>query len=183
MNISAQKFVPLLLLLCWFRVAAASEWIIGFDGLGPIKIGMTTAQVIKAKGKLKLSPDGDRFYPEITSCYGVYIPNSHLYLQFDQGKLEEINISSQKFKTVAGVGVGSTFADIVRVFGKERLLIGSNHYDDDVPQVTIEAPMKIRKHHPNMHVGIKFEFEPGPLVGTSRITGVSIGAHYVEGCA
>lgn len=183
MNTISRNLIISLLAMGWLNSAIAAEWVIGFDGLGPITIGMTTTQVIKAKGNLNPSLDGDKLDTKVNHCVGVYFPDQFVYLQLEKGRLEEIQVTSSKFKTADGIGIGSTFADIQKVFNKKNLQIGTNHYSEDVPQVTIGAPESIKSIHPNMSVGIQVEFEVGPLVGTSRITSISIGAHYVEGCA
>ncbi len=169
-------------LLAIANSAYCATWQIDFGSLGPIRIGMTPNVVRAVKGAQQ--EKGDTFLKNVSSygCDVVHLTDVHL--QFDRGRLDEIRTGSRLFKMSNGIGVGSTYNEIVRVFGTDnkRVKIGDNHYDD-FPQLTVEAPLEIRQKFGGRKVSIQFEFERGPLTAGSRVTSISIGHHWVEGCA
>ncbi len=174
-------------LLLWLLVAASpafcSTWEIDFGSLGPIHIGMTPKAIHAAGGGEHAKDNTALKHVQTVGCDGINLTD--VYLQFDGGRLDEIVTGSKRFRMSNGTGVGSRYADIVRVFGtdRKRVAIGANIYDDNVPQVTVEAPPEIRRQFGGRRVSIQFEFEPGPLTARSRIARISIGQHWAEGCA
>lgn len=174
-------------LLLWLLVIASpafcSTWEIDFGSLGPIRIGMTPKAIGAVKGARQEKDNTSLKNVQIYGCDGINLTD--VYLQFDGGRLDEIVTGSKRFRMGNGIGVGSRYADIVRMFGadRKRVAIGANIYDDDVPQVTVEAPPEIRQQFGSRRISIQFEFEPGPLTARSRITRISIGQHWAEGCA
>jgi hypothetical protein len=168
--------------------AKSEEWHIAFGRIGPIRIGMSADAIQKAKGS-QLEREGT-LLREISKigCDFVYLSN--VYLQFNDGRLDEIVTTSGKFRTAEGIGVGSRFEEVARIYGSKgpkphlyKLIIGSNHYDEAVPQVKVEAPPAIRGKFGKASVSIQFEFEAGKLTDSSRVQEISIGRHPVEGCS
>ncbi len=161
-----------------------------FGRLGPMKIGMTPKTIEALKGSRKEIYDTSLKKVDVFGCDGVYL--SDMYLQFESGKLDEIKTGSKQYRMANGIGVGSTYADIERLYGKggteedgkkRRVVIYTDHYDDNVHYALVEAPPNLRRVFAGKAISIAFEFEPGPITGKSRVTGLSVGHHWVEGCA
>lgn len=175
-------------LLLTADLAFCETWTVEFGKLGPIHIRMTPRTIAAVKGPQRERENTSLRNVRNDGCDYVYL--SDMYLQFENGRLEEIVTGSPKYRMSNGLGVGSRFADIERVFGKgstvlgkRRVYIGLNHYDDLVPQVTVEAPPEIRREFKKSSASIEFRFERGLLKPRSRVTEFSIGGYSAEGCS
>ena len=164
----------LLLMLAPAADASASR-VLTLEGLGPVRIGMTLRQVERALGaRLKIE------YPEDYSCGGGSRADGRdpdIWYMIDDRRLARIEIVSRKGQpatvtTAQGLGVGSTEADILRVYGARvktephPYLEGEGHY------MKVDAPGHRR--------GILFETNHGVVTTFRAGTYPALG--YIEGC-
>ena len=112
-------------------------------------------------------------------------------MHFENGYIADIATDRPVDRTAAGVGAGSTFAEVKRAFRAHHLVAGTDTYDEDVPQVRVDPlAFELRRLGPVPHQGddpvsisIEFTFGRGPLQDKSRVVRVSIGSHPIESCA
>jgi len=83
-----------------------------FDGLGPLRIGMTL-KAVQAAG-IALEMDGDASNPCRTARLKV---NQEISLMFEKGILTLVEISGPSISTHGGIRVGFTEAQIREVYG------------------------------------------------------------------
>ena len=104
------------------------SWPLTVDGWGPVKIGMSRAQVEKALHvKLKGEPLDDE-----ASCIELVPkgPDRGLWFLFEGYKLRRISIAApSKVVTPRGIGIG-TGADAVRRAYGRKLQAEPHHYED-----------------------------------------------------
>lgn len=109
---------------------------------GPLHLGMTEAQAVKIVGKPKTRPLG-----QLMGAIGDY----EAFWEFDHGVLLKMSADTPKgpyhvssiqldrpsqWKTPAGIGIGSSRADVAAVYGKyfgrvsdaSQILVGSVYY-------------------------------------------------------
>lgn len=157
--------------------AAASpptyDWKLTPAGWGPVRMGMTRAQVTKA---LDTELTGEAFDNE-GSCIELYAPDNSLpgmYFMFLEGKLSRISaIAPSTLKTPRGMGIGST-ADEVRTAYGEKLQAEEHHYEG-APAEYLTYWLK-----PNIS-GVRFETDGHRKVQTVHVGNDSI--QLIEGCA
>ena len=126
-------------LLC---VAAAPSPIIGFDGVAPVRVGMSLAQAKQLlHGKFSIQPPSE---DDPNGC-GYLIANSRqgdVGYMFDKGRIRRADVENSPkspIRTAAGIGVGSSVADIRRAYG-ERARSHPNAYSAPEPDFEIKSP-------------------------------------------
>jgi hypothetical protein len=93
-----------------------------------------------------------------------------------------------------GLGVGSRARDIERAYGRpapwkddvhtSRVWSGTDHYDENDHQMTVEPSSAVRRNWRIKCVGsLSIQFDIGPLSPDSKVREISVGEHYAEGCA
>jgi hypothetical protein len=192
---SMQATAAAALLLFGHLAWGAAGWRIDFGVVGPLRIGMTRAQAARA-----LNSDVDqlrelqfRRQPEFdAACQDVDFADldGSIGLQFEDGHITDIATNRPVDRTVSGLGVGNTFAEVKRAFRAHRLVGATDNYDEDVPQVQVDPlPSELRRFGPIPHQGddpvsisIQFTFGRGHLEDQSRVVRISIGSHPIEGC-
>ena len=152
---------------------AASQPALNMDGLGPLKFGMTVRQVERAIGRLDLSDAAEGPGCLEGGPKGPWVPGVGFI--FVKGRLARIDISEGPTKSEAGVGVGSTVAEVKRAYGK-RLQIELRPYfdeEDGEHDLVVNDPLRHRK--------LIFETFKG-RIETFR-SGLKGPVDYIEGCA
>ncbi len=153
--------------------APSYDWKLTPAGWGPVRIGMTRAQVTKA---LKVELAGEAFDEE-GSCIELFPENDQLkgtYFMFIDGKLSRITVAeSQTITTPRGIHVGST-ADEVRAAYGAGLQAEPNHYLD-LPAEYLTYWLKPKSS------GVRFETDAQRKVETIHAGNDTI--QYIEGCA
>ena len=165
---------PLLALMLAASTAAAPAqppWRLTADGLGPVRIGMSQAQVSKA---LKTRLTGEAVEDENVCVEKEARSLRGVGFMFENGRLTRISIwKPSRTKTQRGITIGATAADVRRAYGR-GLKAETNYYEDKPAEYLTywTAPGKR---------GIRFE------TGTDRrvyvIHGGTSSIQYVEGCA
>ena len=157
------SLLPLLL-------AAAAAPHLTPDGWGPVRIGMTQAQVARALGaRLEGEP-----VDEGMSCVEqVSDKHPHMWFMFEEGRLTRISIGdASRITTPRGIGVGASAAAVRKAY--PRGLKAEPHEYQDAPAEYLTFWTVPRKR------GVRFEVEEQRRVGTIHAGGPSI--QYVEGC-
>jgi hypothetical protein len=167
--------LTVLALLAGVMTAGASPaTLLTVDGLGPARIGMSVSQVEQALGQ-KLAIQ----YPEDDSCGQGEAkggPAGVSYM-FVDGRLARVDVyqhdggNSPSIKTDAGIGLGSSMAQVQRAYGP-RLSIQPDPYDDT------EHYLVVKNAGPGRE--IIFDTRMG-RVGSFR-AGLSKPVEYIEGC-
>ncbi len=114
----------LLLLAAPPRVALVSSMRIGFQGIGPILIGMSERQIRTALSHALDSSEADAS----PQCYSLN-PPPKLGLSFlmQKRRLARIDVQSEQWQTPAGARVGMTPSQIRRIYGA-RLIVEAHPY-------------------------------------------------------
>jgi hypothetical protein len=151
-------------------VSAWSAEILTAEGLGPVKIGMSRAEVEKALGaKLKLQgADSPR------ECATADHPNGKAWMMFHEYRLVRIDIEKPGITAPEGGGVGTAETTLRKLYGK-RAEFGMHPYGDEPNDhyVTVALPAKDRL--------LIFETR-GRRVESFRI-GTRDAAPLIEGCS
>jgi hypothetical protein len=142
------------------------------DGLGPVRIGMSRAQVESAIGmKLEGEPIEDE-----KSCVEMIPagPDQGVWFMFEDYKLSRISIGEpSKVTTPRGIGSGASADEVRRAYPKG--LKAEPHYYEDLPSEYLTYWTVPKKR------GVRFETDSKRRVQTIHAGGPSI--QYVEGCA
>lgn len=153
--------------------APSYDWKLTPAGWGPVRIGMTRAQVEKS---LKSGLEGEAFDNE-GSCIELFPKVEDLkgiYFMFLDGKLSRISVSEPgKIATPRGIHVGSSADDVRKAYGKQ-LKVEPHHYVD-LPAEYLTYWLKPDR------TGVRFETSTEGKVEIIHAGNDSI--QYVEGCA
>jgi hypothetical protein len=160
-----------ILLLCSCLLStslAADTWVIREDGVGPVKIGMTLAQ-LQAVLRTHLKEDDSS---GSDNCYYLTAPgHDHVGFMIIDGRLARIDVNAPNVATTTGLKVGDTEARVDKIYGA-RMKVTAHQYVDGGHYLTVRST--------DGHYGVRFETD-----GT-RITGYYAGTYeaiqYVEGC-
>ena len=109
---------------CQAKPGLESDFLITGSAAGPIKIGDSKQQVLKLRQKYKLE-EVDLFSEGMPGSPAVQIYDGDELLfnaEIVKGAVYRITVLSPRFKTHEGIGVGSTFGDLKKYFGKPKRL-------------------------------------------------------------
>lgn len=159
-----------ILLLCSCLLStsfAADTWVIHEDGVGPVKIGISRAQLSEIlHEKLAEEESGSE------NCYYVTEPgHDHLSFMIIDGKVTRVDVNAPGVATITGIQVGDTESRVRRIYGV-RMKVTAHTYVDNGHYLTVRSA--------NGRYGLRFETDG------SKITGYYAGTYeaiqYVEGC-
>jgi hypothetical protein len=150
-------------------VAAPHAWTLRFDGIGPVKIGMTTAQLNTALHETFVVPKDE----DSQACFYVY-PARHtdVALMLEKGYVTRVDLTQPQLSTADGIHMGDAESLITQKYGP-KLKIEPHHYDDNGHYLTLLSP--------DGKNGIRFETISGTI--TSIYAGQLHAIAYVEGCS
>ncbi len=152
---------------------AAASWALTPDGWGPVRIGMTEAQVERA---LRVRLHGEPLEPgDENACVemdSARFPG--VVFMFEDKKLSRISLwEKSTITTSRGIGLGASADQIRRAYGLG--LIAAPHYYEDAPAEYLTYWVVKGKR------GVRFETD-----GKRRVQAIHAGTsaiEYVEGCA
>jgi hypothetical protein len=99
--------------------AAAPAWTLTPQGYGPVKIGMSRAQVSRALG-VKLSPRAEHEEDACESGGAATLPG--MIFMFEEGRLTRISLYDEsRVRTPRGIGMGASEAEVRRLYGGPAL--------------------------------------------------------------
>jgi hypothetical protein len=166
----------LLLILALAAPAAASAqptgWRLTPDGYGPVRIGMTRAQVSSA---LSIRLEGDAIEDE-DACIEMAAVTGYrgIYFMFERGRLSRISATEpSQATTPLGVGIGATAERVRRAYGPGVRAETHEYLGRPAEYLTLWRRGNAR--------GIRFETDSDRRVTAIHVGGASI--RYVEGCA
>ena len=145
------------------------EWVIRFDGTGPVKIGMSLSELSVALHEKFLMPqDKDE-----QACFYVS-PSKHRGIAFmiQQRHVTRVDVDRPGIVTVEGIKVGDSESRAMKVYGS-RLKVEPHHY-------TAPEGYYLTVLSSNERYGIRFETDKGKIV--RFYAGERQAIAYVEGC-
>jgi len=92
-----------------------SESRLGYDGLGPIELGMTIAEAERA-GHVATANTGCGLTFDPTSDAGLRYGDIHI-ADDDRGTIVGLDIDTSAIRTISGIHIGSTREDVHRTYG------------------------------------------------------------------
>jgi len=150
--------------------AQAAEWRATMAGLGPIRVGMSVAQLERALGtRLPETQDESEDACRQVEA-GARFPGTSVMLV--DGRVARIDVSERGFFTLSGAAVGDTQASVLKRYG--RRISAQTHIDgvDDSQVLTMFSS--------DRRLGIRFETD-GERV-TSYYFGNARAVQFPEGC-
>jgi len=146
---------------------ANDSWIVREDGVGPVKIGMTLAQLTSTlHQKLAESESGSE------GCFYVHAANHpHLAFMIEDGKLSRVDVDAPGITTSAGIQIGDSEARAQRIYGS-KLKMTQHKYIDTGHYLTALSV--------DGRYGVRFETDKGKI--TEFYVGTYEAIQYVEGC-
>jgi hypothetical protein len=167
--------------LCVFALQGrAQSSTFDFGSLGPIRIGMTRAQLAGAIGpQLPFPLPQARSQGELDSCY--YLDFERFVVFFAGGKVSNIVLRDATFKTRRGVGVGSRYDAVLRSFSPAQRVVRHDIYDDRAEVMFMPMPAQQRRFR-GLDVSIEFRLDGASFEPSSKVESISIGNHSGEGC-
>jgi len=166
-NSKALVFLTVVMHVLSAQLVGADSWMVRPDGVGPVKIGMTLAQVNAALHQ-KLEKDTQ----DEDGCFYVS-PNGHGPISFmiAGGRIVRIDVSEPGVPTSEGIQVGDSEARARQVYGA-RMKITKHAYIDTGHYLTVRS--SDGRH------GIRFETDNGKI--TMFYAGRYDAIQYIEGC-
>jgi hypothetical protein len=148
---------------------AAPSWCLGLGALGPVRTGMSVEQVLQLAdwpGLERRQPAGDCWYLRYEAA------GADFDLMIIKDVVVRIELKSgSKLHTLAGAHIGSSEADLARLYG-QRLVQQPHKYDPAGRTFTFRSS--------DHAYGLRFETSRG------KVTAIQSGPwehlHYVEGC-
>lgn len=145
---------------------------LSFDGLGPVRIGMTTSQIQVAVGSPLASDEAD----SEPGCYYLQPKANGIAFMMLNDRLGRIDVYKGLWRTFSGIGIGATETQVHRVHGN-ALVVEPHHYTGPVGKYLIVRPQQAR------YRGLELLYETdGKFVTTFR-AGTEEAVTLVEGCA
>lgn len=156
--------------------STASPRQLGFDGLSPVRVGMTVAQAeqaLHAKISIQFVNDDGPNGCGIASVEGRDDPFSYM---IENGRVTRADLGPEGVKspvrTASGIGLGSDISEIRHAYGKRAKPL-PNSYDETEPVFEVKSA--------DGKAAMLFETEHGHVV---RIhAGRLPSAEYIEGCS
>jgi hypothetical protein len=146
---------------------AIDDWVIREDGVGPVKVGMTLAQLSAAlHQELAADERGEQ---------GCFYINAHghdnVSFMIIDGHVARVDVGAPGNKTSTGIQVGDSEAQIQKVYGA-RVKVDAHQYIDTGRYLTVRSA--------DGRYGVRFETDKGKI--TMFYAGKYDAIQYVEGC-
>jgi hypothetical protein len=150
------------------RENSQNAWVLRFDGIGPVKIGMSLSQLNTAlQEKFAM--------PKARDDQGCFVVTSsrqpHVSFMLEDGKVTRIDVDSGGIPTDKGIQVGNSEKEVLKVYGTV-VKIEPHAYtvDESGHYLTIR----------NGNLGLRFETSKGKI--DSFYAGQFASVQYIEGC-
>ena len=146
---------------------SADSWVVRNDGIGPVKVGITPAQLRAVLHEPLIRGESGN-----DGCYYVHTRSrKHLQFMIEDGKLVRIDVNAPGIPTATGIQVGGSEAHVRQVYGDE-LKVTDHKYIDTGHYLTVRSK--------NYRYGTRFETDKGKV--TTFYAGTYEAIQYVEGC-
>lgn len=147
---------------------AADPWIVRPDGIGPVKVGMSLAQLNAALSERFSMPKEK----EDQGCFFVGSEGHPPSFMIEDGRVVRVDVDAPGIFTAEGIQVGDTEAQAQKVYGS-RLKVGAAAY-------TGPEGHYLTVHAAGGRYGIRFETEDGKI--STFYAGTFKAIQYIEGC-
>ena len=162
--------ILIIFLLLGIPVQAQNPWVVRTDGVGPVKVGMSLAQLNTAVHDHFSMPKekGDQ------GCFYAN-PRNHPQVAFmiEDGHLVRVDVTKRGIQTADGVQVGDSEARAKQIYGS-KLEVAPSQYSGD------EGGHYLTLRSSDGRYGFRFETEKGKI--TTFYSGTYAAIRYVEGC-
>ncbi|MGE5113966.1 MAG: hypothetical protein ACM3JB_24150 [Acidobacteriaceae bacterium] len=145
-----------------------NTWVLRFDGIGPVKVGMSLSQLNNAlQEKFAM--------PKARDDQGCFVVTSarqpHVSFMLEDGKVTRIDVDNRGIPTDKGIEVGNSEKDVLKVYGA-AVKVEPHAYtvDERGHYLTIR----------NGTLGLRFETSNGKV--DSFYAGQFTSVQYIEGC-
>lgn len=147
---------------------AADTWVVREDGVGPVKIGVTLAQLnLTLHERFSMPAEKDD-----QGCFYVNPSrNNHVAFMIENGHLARIDVDKAGISTAAGIQVGDSESHARQVYGA-AMKVSPHKYIDTGHYLTVRSV--------NGRYGVRFETGKGKI--TSYYAGKYDAIQYVESC-
>jgi hypothetical protein len=153
------------------------------EGWGPLKVGMSKADVITAVGDTRTPNAAGIPDSECTEFQPQRAPDG-LWVMFEDGKLTRITLTElSPVKTEKGLGLGDTAEGIKAAYGADAKSTPHKYQDKPAEYITVwtGGPRAEPYVQDEAARGIVYEIDGTGKAGAIHAGGPSI--QYVEGCA
>ncbi len=143
-------------------------WTLHFDGIGPVKVGMSLSQLNAAlQEKFKMPKARD----EQGCFYVTSLRHPHVSFMIEHGKVSRIDIDGRGVPTDRGIQVGDSEKKVRKVYGA-AVKVGPHAYtsEESGHYLTVRSG----------EVGLRFETAKGKV--DSFYAGRFASVEYIEGC-
>jgi hypothetical protein len=158
-----------LLAVVGLATAAESEWRVAFDGVGPVKIGASVADLSRIIGQPVEIPSA----PDEAGCF--IVTDSHisgLGFMVTSGHVARVDVDSPSIPTLRGAAVGDSVARIRQLYGPT--LEERPHFYHGAPDLYLTYWSSDRQ------LAVRFETAGGKVA--RLFSGKAPEVEYVEGC-
>jgi len=163
----------LIVATCVFLSTAAAvagiRWVVRFQGVGPVRIGMSLPQLSQAlEEEIAMPHDPDEkacFYAETAKQPGIAF-------MVEDGRVTRVDVTKNTIATEAGIRIGDSEEKVLRAY-PGRVNVEPHHYNP-------ESGHYLTVYTTNGKHGIRFETDQGKITGF--YAGESHAIAYVEGC-
>jgi hypothetical protein len=153
------------------RVRLVPSMKLSFVGLGPVRIGMTEAQV---RGVVAGEMESTRDVSE-EDCYYLILKGRGLGFMILHSRLARIDVMSGEWRTQSGAHIGSTEDEIRKLYGAAVQEV-QHHYDPQGKYMSV-SPQE------GAYKGFEVLFETDGKVVTNFRAGTVEAVPLVEGCS
>lgn len=154
------------------------------NGWGPLRIGMTRAEIVAAVGDNSVPGGVGGPEPELCDEFHPARAPEGLYVMIEEGKLSRITAAElSTVKTDKGLGLGDTADAVKAAYGDKAKASPHKYQDKPAEYVTVWSggPRSEPYVQDETARGIVYEIDGTGRVGAIHAGGPSI--QYVEGCA
>ena len=109
---------------------AASQKLVTFDGVGPVRLGMSVAEVEHALGS-RLDPVDKQIYSD--ECFVTQRADKsepEIRYAIVKGHLTLIDVWQREVATSEGISIGSLRADVLRIYGGKIVMTPAPYFDE-----------------------------------------------------
>ncbi len=146
----------------------SDAWVVREDGVGPVKIGMTLAQ-LRATLHQKLPEENDA---ASDNCFYVHAKgHKDVGFMIEDGKLTRIDVHARGISTNSGLQVGDSEARVRQIYGTKVKVM---------PHKDVDTGHYLTGRFQDRRNGIRFETDKGKI--TEYYVGTYESIQYVEGC-
>jgi hypothetical protein len=150
-------------------LAASKEWVVRFDGAGPVKIGMSLSELNAALHE-SFSMPADK---EEQACFYVeHAKYPGVAFMIQEGHVTRVDVERPGISTANGIKIGDSESRAMQIYG-DRLKVEPHHY-------TAPEGHYLTVLSSNGRYGIRFETDKGKIV--RFYSGQRQAIAYIEGC-